>query len=788
MCDEVLCGEERCGSVCDEVMCGEVRCGSVCDEVLYGEERCGSVCDEVLCGEERCGSVCDEVLCGSVCDKVLCGEERCASVCDEVMCGEERCGSVCDEVLCVSVCDEVLCGEVRYGSVCDEVLCGEERCGSVCDEVLCGEVRCGSVCDEVLCGEVRCGSVCDEVLCGEVRCGSVCDEVLCGEVRCESVCDEVLCGEVRYGSVCDEVLCGEERCGSVCDEVLCGEVRCGSVCDEVLCGEVRCGSVCDEVLCGEVRCGSVCDEVLCGEVRCGSVCDEVLCGEVRCGSVCDEVLCGEVRCGSVCDEVLCGEVRCGSVCDEVLCGDQRRGEEQKEGPQALILAPTRELALQVCKHIRAAARHTDIQVVSVVGGMAPQKQFRLLKRHPQIVVATPGRLWELIEEGQEFLQKLGEVDQFVLDEADRMIEKGHFEELHKIISLISSTQKRRQHYIFSATLMLDHAGPHRPVKKKRKKEARDPKQKLEELAQELGIQEKPKVIDLTHKEVTVDTLTETRINCPITEKDLYLYYILRKYRGRTLVFCNSKDCIRRLVSVFSLLHCSPLPLHSDMHQRQRLKNLDRFVERETGVLLASDVAARGLDIKGVDHVVHYQVPFTIENYVHRSGRTARACREGVSVVLVSPDETSNYRSIVKLKQGQDLPLFPVDSDVLRTLKTHVALARKIDIEQHRLRKEEVNSNWMQKAAAEMDIELDDDLLPQEEEGERQQLKQKLKQQKLQLADFLKQPVLPAVFSGRYPTKAGHLVEPKSFTKGSAVNDCKPTVKAAKKDSKTSKQR
>ncbi|XP_076441282.1 ATP-dependent RNA helicase DDX24-like [Babylonia areolata] len=456
---------------------------------------------------------------------------------------------------------------------------------------------------------------------------------------------------------------------------------------------------------------------------------------------------------------------------EHILKNPRDADEQKEGPQALILLPTRELALQVCKHLKSAARHTDIQVVTVVGGMAPQKQMRLLKRHPHIVVATPGRLWELIEEGENFLQNLHTVEQFVLDEADRMIEKGHFEELHKIIGLLQSGGKR-QHYIFSATLTLDHSGPHRPMKKKRKKEAKDAKQKLEELVQELGIQEKPKVIDLTHKDVTVDSLTETRINCPLTEKDLYLYYILRKYGGRTLVFCNSKDCIRRLVSVFTLLHRNPLPLHSDMHQRQRLKNLDRFAERETSLLLASDVAARGLDIKGVDHVVHYQVPFTIENYVHRSGRTARACSEGVSVVLVSPDEITMYRNIVKMKQGEDLPPFPVDADVLRTLKTHVDLAKKIDTEQHRLRKEEVNSNWMQKAADEMDIELDDDLLPQGDSNQRQQQKSKLKQQKLQLEQLLKQPVLPATFSGRYPTKAGHLVVPKTFTKGDAVKDCR----------------
>ncbi|KAK7100947.1 ATP-dependent RNA helicase DDX24-like [Littorina saxatilis] len=466
------------------------------------------------------------------------------------------------------------------------------------------------------------------------------------------------------------------------------------------------------------------------------------------------------------------------VLENILsCGvDAERLRE--EGPCALILEPTRELAMQVHKHLKAAARHTNIQVVTVVGGMAAQKQHRLLKRCPHIIVATPGRLWELIQEGDGHLNKLHNINQLVVDEADRMIEKGHFEELSKVFSMLSEKSAglgKRQHFIFSATLTMDHAAPQRPMKKKRKKNAKDAKQKMDALVSQLDIQDKPKIIDLTRKEVMVDTLTETRIDCQRTEKDLYLYYVLRKYGGRTLVFCNSKDCIRRLVSVFSLLGCSPLPLHSDMHQRQRLKNLDKFAEKSTSLLLASDVAARGLDIKGIDHVVHYQVPFTVENYVHRSGRTARASREGLSVILVCPDEIKMYRNILKLKQGQDFAPFPVDPEVLKVVKGHVDMATSIDLLQHRLKKTEVHKNWMQKAAEEMDIELDEDLLGLEEDnGEQSQLHQdkvRLKQDKQQLTALLKQPLLPSTFSGRYPTQTGQLVMPKKFIQGSAVRDC-----------------
>ena len=113
--------------------------------------------------------------------------------------------------------------------------------------------------------------------------------------------------------------------------------------------------------------------------------------------------------------------------------------------------------------------------------------------------------------------------------------------------------------------------------------------------QQIGMKAKPKVIDLTGQIGTAETLTEARINCTMEEKDIYLYYFLQQYRGRTLVFANSKDCIRRLVSIFTLLHCSPLPLHADMHQKQRLRNLDKFKGKNysvptlsSGVLLIMD--------------------------------------------------------------------------------------------------------------------------------------------------------------------------------------------------------
>ena len=116
---------------------------------------------------------------------------------------------------------------------------------------------------------------------------------------------------------------------------------------------------------------------------------------------------------------------------------------------------------------------------------------------------------------------------------------------------------------------------------------------------------------------TAETLVESRIACSLLEKDFYLYYMLTQHPGRTIVFANSIDAVRRLVNLFGYLKCCPLGLHAQMQQRQRLKNLDRFTKNPRGILIATDVAARGLDIKDVQHVIHYQVPRTSENYVHR---------------------------------------------------------------------------------------------------------------------------------------------------------------------------
>ena len=141
-----------------------------------------------------------------------------------------------------------------------------------------------------------------------------------------------------------------------------------------------------------------------------------------------------------------------------------------------------------------------------------------------------------------------------------------------------------------------------------------------------------------------------------TPQDTYLYYFLLRYPGRSLVFLSSIDGIRRLVPLLDLLELKTYPLHSQLEQKQRLKNLERFKSTPNSVLLATDIAARGLDIPSVDHVIHYQIPRSADTYVHRNGRTARAMRQGFSLIMCAPDERKVLRALLTSLGRGALPI------------------------------------------------------------------------------------------------------------------------------------
>ncbi|KAF1588535.1 UNVERIFIED_CONTAM: ATP-dependent RNA helicase DDX24, partial [Eudyptes pachyrhynchus] len=429
----------------------------------------------------------------------------------------------------------------------------------------------------------------------------------------------------------------------------------------------------------------------------------------------------------------------------------------------LVLTPTRELAIQVRQHIDAVAKFTGINTAILVGGMSTQKQQRMLNRHPEIVIATPGRLWELVKEKHPHLSNLRQLRCLVIDEADRMVEKGHFAELSQLLEMLNDSQYNpsRQTLVFSATLTLVHQAPARILHKKHVKKM-DKTDKLDLLMQKVGMRGKPKVIDLTRNEGTVETLTETKIHCETDEKDLYLYYFLMQYPGRSLVFANSISCIKRLSGLLKVLDVMPLTLHACMHQKQRLRNLEQFARLQDCVLLATDVAARGLDIPKVQHVIHYQVPRTSEIYIHRSGRTARAASEGLSLMLIGPEDVINFKKIYKtLQKDEDIPLFPVQSKYMDVVKERIRLARQIEKAEYRNFQACLHNSWIEQAAAALEIELEEEMYKggkadQQEERRRQKQMKMLKQE---LRHLLSQPLFQENLKTRYPTQSGRPPQP-----------------------------
>lgn len=247
------------------------------------------------------------------------------------------------------------------------------------------------------------------------------------------------------------------------------------------------------------------------------------------------------------------------------------------------MTPTRELAIQIKDHLQVCCRYKDIKIACVVGGISQLKQERQLSKNPEIVVATPGRLMQMIEDGHEFLNNILRIRYLVIDEADRMIEKGHFSEVEKILSLANKDEKfkaKRQNFLFSATLITKYEGDFDTGReKKEKSEAqikREERAKLNSLVERIQMTKQPKFFDLTTQQVTAENLFESKIFCQLKEKDIYLYYFACKYQGRTLVFANSIECVRRLTNLFRLMKKNPLQLHASMDQKQRLKNLEKF--------------------------------------------------------------------------------------------------------------------------------------------------------------------------------------------------------------------
>ena len=192
-----------------------------------------------------------------------------------------------------------------------------------------------------------------------------------------------------------------------------------------------------------------------------------------------------------------------------------------------------------------------------------------------------------------------------------------------------------------------------------------------------------KVIDLTRSQLVATRLEQAKVTCLPAEKEALLYLLLRSHPGRTIIFCNAITCLQRMRSLLALLQVDVMALQGNMQQRARLKALDRFRERRDSVLIATDVAARCLDIPGVDYVIHFQLPRSAETYVHRSGRTARGDRAGLSVALLDPSEQKTYKKRETRREPNMCPAADVPSTPPSTSPTrpHPVVCLELDLKE-----------------------------------------------------------------------------------------------------------
>ncbi|WP_299801914.1 DEAD/DEAH box helicase [uncultured Shewanella sp.] len=291
----------------------------------------------------------------------------------------------------------------------------------------------------------------------------------------------------------------------------------------------------------------------------------------------------------------------------------------RSNARALILTPTRELAAQIADNINDYAKYLDMKVVTVYGGVKMDSQATKLKRGADIIIATPGRLLEHIVACN---LSLSNVDFLVLDEADRMLDMGFSADIQKILQAVN---KKRQNLLFSATFS----------------------SAVKQLANEMMV--KPNVIAADKQNTTA--ITVSQVVYPVEQRrkrELLSELIGKKNWQQVLVFTATRDAADKLEKELNLDGIPTAVVHGEKAQGSRRRALREFKEGKMRVLVATEVAARGLDIQGLEYVVNYDLPFLAEDYVHRIGRTGRAGKSGVAISFVSREEERTLADIEKL--------------------------------------------------------------------------------------------------------------------------------------------
>ncbi len=302
---------------------------------------------------------------------------------------------------------------------------------------------------------------------------------------------------------------------------------------------------------------------------------------------------------------------------------QRLGKPQQRpeprAAHALILAPTRELVVQIGESFVAYGRHLGLKHAVILGGVGQGQQVKALARGIDILVATPGRLLDLAEQGHV---RLNDVKHFVLDEADRMLDMGFIRDVRKIVAMLP---KQRQSLLFSATMPKDVA----------------------RLAADML--REPIRVEVTPQVVTVDRIEQRVFFVDTASKHALLIDLLKDPSlARVIVFTRTKSHANRVSEQLERAGISADAIHGNKSQNARQRALERFRVGEARVLVATDIAARGIDVDGVSHVINFELPNEPESYVHRIGRTARAGKSGIAFSFCDATERGFLRDIERL--------------------------------------------------------------------------------------------------------------------------------------------
>ncbi|MGL5318077.1 MAG: DEAD/DEAH box helicase [Bacteroidales bacterium] len=293
-------------------------------------------------------------------------------------------------------------------------------------------------------------------------------------------------------------------------------------------------------------------------------------------------------------------------------------ENGYQGIRALILAPTRELATQIEESFASYSTHVNLNHTAIFGGIPRKVQIDYLSREIDILVATPGRLLDLHEKGYI---DFANIDFFVLDEADNMLNLGFIDEVKKVIDLLPA---KKQSLLFSATIPFE----------------------IRQLCEKLL--DEPAQITIKPQQVTASDISQTVYFVAPAHKQELLHHLLSTLPvDSAFIFCKTRKGADEIAAFLNDKGFRAEAIHSERSQMERTQAISRFKNNEFSLLIATDVAARGLDIQNVSHVFNFDLPQETENYVHRIGRTGRAGNQGISITLCTPGELGKLREIEK---------------------------------------------------------------------------------------------------------------------------------------------